>query len=275
MKKITVPTVKLLWSTPDPRRVVGIAGRMTYSAMDVNKLTENLGEEEIAKTVKAILERRHYSVLRHVSFMFSVSGVSRAFSHQLVRHAVGHAYEQRSQHYRTERNFSSVIPKVINEDEHIAGPYMEFMEQAQEMYDFLMSEGVTKDDARFVLPNAVETQLVWTANLEGLVNFIKARSCRVNTPEIMAVAIATRKIVVDLFPEMKNFLGPTCFTQGMCFEGPKFYSICNKPWKSPTVLWTPEFPLVIELVGIGGRITQMSTAKRVDKHEPFEVVNYP
>lgn len=273
MDKISIPKVNLLWSTPDPRRIVAIAGRMTYSAMDVNKLTENLKEEEIARTVKAILERRHYSVLRHVSFMFSVSGVSRAFSHQLVRHNIGHAYEQRSQHYRTEKDFASVIPETVNNID--PGPYMEFMESAQEMYDYLMARGIPKDDARFVLPNAVETQLVWTANLEGLVNFIKARACRVNTPEIMQVAVMVRKIVLEHFPEMKMFLGPTCFTQGVCFEGEKFYKQCNKPWASPAILWDPEFPKRIEFVGIGGQLHVLDTTRTFKIVKPFTPVNYP
>lgn len=249
LNKVKEPDVQLVWNTPDPRKVIAIAARMTYSAKPVNELMDKLKEEEIAKSVKAILERRHYSVLRHVSFMFTVSNVSRAFSHQLVRHTAGHAYEQRSQHYRTEKNPNVVVPKSLKskgvEESYVASAVVAFNE-----YEHMMDEGVPKDDARFILPNGIETQLVWTANLEALLNFIKARACRVNTPEIMSVAIKVRKIILEIIPEASEYMGPTCLTQGVCFEGDKFYKECNMPWKSPAVLWRPDFPKRIELISV-------------------------
>lgn len=279
MNKITTPKVALLWSTPEPREVVAIAGRMTYSSKAVEELAEGLKEKEIETTINAILERHHLSVLRHVVFMFSISGVSRAFSHQLVRHNIGHAYEQRSQHYRTEKDFNLIMPGTL--DPESEAEYIELAKRSQQFYDDAVARGVPKDDARFGLPNGVETMLVWTANLEALLNFVQARACRVNTPEIMQVAIMVRKIVLDHFPEMKRYLGPTCFTRGTCYEGKKFFEVCNKPWRSPTVLWTPRFPFEIELVGVGGSIKIIDTLADVDKKAgeikvtPFVPVNYP
>ncbi len=248
------PRIIRIWTTPDPRRVIAVAARMTYSNTPVDQLQDKLTEEEIDRSVKAILERRHYSVLRHVSFSFAVTGVGRAFSHQLVRHAAGHAYEQRSQHYRKEKDFDYVLPGTVE----FAGQqeaYADFMEWAQDFYDELMKSGVPKEDARQVLPNATETHLIWTANLEGIVNFVKARACRVNTEEIKQIASQVRREVLKDIPEMAKYLGPTCLTQGMCFEGEKFFKECNTPWQTPCVLWTPEFPKNIRLVGVGGEET--------------------
>ena len=250
-QKAVTPRIIRIWSTPDPRRVVAIAARMTYSNIPVDQLQDKLTDAEIDRSVKAILERRHYSVLRHVSFSFAVTGVGRAFSHQLVRHAAGHAYEQRSQHYRTEKDFDYVLPGTVE----LAGQqesYVDFMSWAQDYYDELMKAGVPKEDARQVLPNAVETHLIWTANLEGIVNFVKARACRVNTQEIKSIASLVRREVIKDIPEAAPYLGPTCLTQGVCYEGQKFFTACNKPWQTPTVLWTPEFPKKIQLVGVGG-----------------------
>jgi len=256
MGKKVAPKVIRIWSTPDPRRVIAIAARMTYSNIPVDQLQDKLNEDEIGRSVNAILERRHYSVLRHVSFSFAVTGVGRAFSHQLVRHAAGHAYEQRSQHYRTEKDFDFVLPGTVVQMGQ-QEPYEDFMEWAQDFYDELMKSGVPKEDARQVLPNATETHLIWTANLEGLVNFIKARACRVNTDEIKTIASMARKEILKDIPEMAKYLGPTCLTQGMCFEGKKFFTHCNMPWQTPTVLWTPEFPKKIELVGVGGEVAEV------------------
>lgn len=247
MKQITKPTVRLLWSTPEPRKIIALAARMTYSAMPVSQLAENLGEEEIVKSVNAILERRHYSVLRHVVFMFSIEGVSRAFSHQLVRHTAGFSYEMRSQHYRTDKNFNLVMPDLPDEAKEI---YVAEAECQQNAYDYMMELGVKKEDARFVLPNGCETNLVMTANLEAIVNLCKARSCRVNTAEILGFSLVVRRIVCQIIPEMKAYLGPTCWTTGICYEGSrKYYDQCRKPWK-PAVLWTSDFPTTIQHISV-------------------------
>lgn len=251
MEIVEQPKVTLVWNTPDPRRVIALAARMTYSSKDVSELGMGLEEPEIEKSVNAILERRHYSVLRHVSFMFAVEGVSRAFSHQLVRHHAGHDYEQRSQHYRKETGFRLVVPRM-NNDKSAKQLYKNNAMSAQHVYDLMIENGIPREDARFVLPNGVETQLVWTANLNALVNFVQQRACRMNTEEIMSVAIQVRRIVCGIIPEMQKYLGPTCLTQGICFEGEKFYKACNLPWRTPTVLWSDTFPAEATLVGVGG-----------------------
>jgi thymidylate synthase (FAD) len=254
MNKISRPTVRLLWCTPDPARVVAVAARMTYSRTPVSQLTDALSVGEITRSVNAILERRHLSVLRHVVFCFSVEGVSRALSHQLVRHTAGHSYEQRSQHYRTEVDPEYIEPETINEGSFADHLYGAAMESAENSYHLLMENGIPKEDARMVLPNAVETQLIWTANLEAILNFVQTRACRVNCSEIIHVAAQVRKIVVGEFPMMRSHLGPTCFTRGVCYEGDKFYSTCGKPWRSPTILWRPDFPRKMEVINTAGKL---------------------
>jgi len=245
MKAISQPVVKLVWHTPNPRRVIAIAARMTYSAKPVEQLSEDITEAETASSVRAILERHHWSVLRHVSFCFTVSGVSRALSHQLVRHAVGFAYEQRSQHYRVENDSSYIEPPTLS-----GNPvYEDAMGDANDAYRSLIAMGVPREDARMVLPSGIETQLVMTANAEAVLNLVKARACRVNTSEILSVAVQVRNIVKDIIPEMHGYLGPTCWSQGLCFEGHKYYKVCNRPWK-PAVLWSPEFPDKIEHISV-------------------------
>ena len=98
-----------------------------------------------------------------------------------------------------------------------------------------------------VLPNGVETVLVWTMNLEAAMNFCKARCCRLNNYEIKSVAAKVRRIIIEEFPEMIPHLGPTCWTQGMCFEGKKYHEQCQKPWRD-AVLWSPAFPTEIEVI---------------------------
>jgi len=247
----TVPKVRMLWNSPDPQKMIAIAARMCYSALPVSKLTEKLEPEEIDRMVKHILEVRHYSVLRHVIFSFTVEGVSRSFSHQFVRHHVGFDVEQRSQHYRRERQFAYNVPASVytaDENHIVDGPsaedmYVRHMKNSQVTYDDLISLGVDKSEARQVLPNACETQLVVTLNLNAAMNTLSQRSCRLNTPEILKVAIQMRRLIAGVIPEATPFLGPTCWSSGICYEGEKKYmKSCQRPWQSPTVLWSNDFP---------------------------------
>ena len=89
--------------------------------------------------------------------------------------------------------------------------------------------------------------------LEAIMNFVKARACRVNNYEILSIAVQVRKLVVAVFPEMAPFLGPPCWTTGICYEGDRFFKDCNKPWKSPCVLMTPDFPKQINMVNVRGQ----------------------
>lgn len=253
------PSVRLLWHTQDPQRMVALAARMCYSAKPVSQLAEDLQKEEIDRMVAHILAVRHYSVLRHVLFAFTVEGVSRSFSHQFVRHHVGVDVEQRSQHYRREKQFGYNLPDSVENCQAEEGEttaeemYVDHMESSQDLYDRLLTMGVDKSEARQVLPNACETQMVVTMNLNAVMNVVSQRACRLNTPEILQVAVQVRKLVGEAIPEAKAFLGPTCWSQGICFEGEKFFKACNLPWQSPTVLWAKDFPQRIRLVGVGGR----------------------
>ncbi len=256
-----LPMVRLLWHTQEPQKAIALAARMCYSALPVSKLAEALEKPEIDRMVAHILAVRHYSVLRHVVFAFTIEGVSRSFSHQFVRHHVGVDVEQRSQHYRREKQFGYNLPQSVIDtqhdpqqaDESAEELYINHMETSQTLYDTLLSMGVDKSEARQVLPNACETQMVVTMNLNAIMNVVSQRACRLNTPEILQVAVQIRRLVGEVLPEAKAFLGPTCWSQGICFEGDKFFKACNLPWQSPTVLWTKDFPQHIQLVGVGGK----------------------
>lgn len=246
-----IPKVRLLWSTPEPQRTIALAARMCYSALPVSELAEKLDQAEVDRMVRHILQVRHYSVLRHVLFMFAIEGVSRSFSHQFVRHHVGVDVEQRSQHYRRERDFDFNLPKSIDGSEEFNSLYVMHMKSSQILYDLMVGKGIDKAEARQVLPNACETQMVTTMNLEAVMNVLKARSCRLNTPEILQVAVQIRRIVGEKIPEALPFMGPTCWTSGICYEGErKYMKSCQRPWQSPTVLWDEAFPKKVVYVGL-------------------------
>ncbi len=101
---------------------------------------------------------------------------------------------------------------------------------AWESYKTLISTGIDREEARHRLPSGIETKLVITANLRQWMHFIKIRACVVNCQEIIVVSHKVRNSLLALMPYLEPHLGPTCQTQGVCFEGRKY---CHAPWKTP------------------------------------------
>ena len=146
--------VRLLSHTPEIERLVYTAARTCYSDMKPTEIWDNsLVQKEQALLVKKIVESGHHSVLEHVVFSFEVSGISRAASHQLVRHCLA-SYSQQSQRYVVARNgFSFVVPPSFAEHPELHQKYHTIMAQLHQWYTEFLDIGVKGEDARFILPN--------------------------------------------------------------------------------------------------------------------------
>ncbi len=168
-------------------------------------------------------------LLRHSFFTFLVDGISRACSHQLVRHRPA-SYSQQSQRYVAMENFPYVIPeslkgiKVNLEGKELT--FEELMEIIGKFYQGAVEMGVPKEDARFVLPNACTTRIVFTMNGEELVHFLRLRTCSRAQWEIREMAVKILKKLREKCPELFNKVGPNCYYLGYCTEGEK---TCGKP----------------------------------------------
>ncbi len=104
--------VKLLAHTPEPEKVVSMAAKLCYSKVGVEGIEENLTDEKIESFLKMLTDIGHESPLEHVSFTFGVEGISRACSHQIVRHRIA-SYSQQSQRYVKLDQFEYIIPPEI------------------------------------------------------------------------------------------------------------------------------------------------------------------
>ncbi|NPB04184.1 MAG: FAD-dependent thymidylate synthase [Thermotogae bacterium] len=168
-------------------------------------------------------------LLRHATFTFLVDGISRACSHQLVRHRPA-SYSQQSQRYVAMKNFPFVEPETVRgvkvELEGKEMGFKELMELVGKFYEGLVEKGVPKEDARFVLPNACTTRIVFTMNGEELVHFLRLRTCSRAQWEIREVAVEMLKILREKFPGLFDGVGPNCYYLGYCTEGKK---TCGRP----------------------------------------------
>lgn len=209
--------VELLTHTPEPERVVAAAARLCYSDASIEEL---MGREktEQEKLLRKILELGHFSVLEHASFTFGVEGISRACSHQLVRHRLA-SYSQQSQRYVSHaERFDAVTPPSIAGTPELREKYDALLNELHRHYREFMEAGVPAEDARFVLPNAATTKIVITMNARELQHFFHLRCCRRAQWEIRDMATRMLRLVRRAAPLLFATAGPGCL-DGACPEG--------------------------------------------------------
>ncbi len=209
--------VRLLSHTPDPERTVALAARLCYSARGVEGLARDLGPDEVGSLLDKLVSMGHFSALEHASFTFGVEGVSRACSHQLVRHRLA-SYSQQSQRYVRLDEPRVVVPPTVADDPERAARFRQAVEGVWALYRELVEAGVPAEDARYLLPNACETKLVVTMNARELRHVFALRLCRRAQWEIRDLVREMLRAVVPVAPRLFRGAGPGCL-RGPCPEG--------------------------------------------------------
>jgi thymidylate synthase (FAD) len=209
--------VVLLAMSPDPEVAVATAARNCYSPRNVEQIAEGWTPEAVKKMVSRVRDAGHLSTFEHNMFTFGVSGVSRALTHQLVRHR-HMSYEQKSQRYiQIKGVFEYITPPSIAARPAIKDKYDKMMESIADFYAEAIKAEVPAEDARFILPNAAETQIVITANARALLDFFTLRSCNNAQWEIRELAFAMLRLSKRAAPELFRKAGATC-VRGYCNE---------------------------------------------------------
>lgn len=209
--------VQLLTHTPDPEAVVAAAARLCYSPSSIDQLLEK-SRVDRDDLLRKILSLGHTSVLEHANFTFGIEGISRACSHQLVRHRLA-SYAQQSQRYVSHRErFAAVTPPSIEQRPELLQRYQALLDEIHGVYRQLIDAGVPAEDARFVLPNAAQTKLVLSMNARELLHFFNLRCCRRAQWEIRAMAKEMLRQLRPVAPLIFATAGPGCL-QGACPEG--------------------------------------------------------
>jgi len=210
--------VILLSYTPNPDQLVAAAARLCYSPVGADQLQETMTPKQVKKLVDDLLEMGHESPIEHVNFTFAIEGVSRALSHQLVRHRIA-SYSQQSQRYVSEKAFDYIIPPSIANQPEAEEVFLRQMQIIQDSYNQMLAWGIPKEDARYLLPNACETKLVMTMNARSLYNFFTKRLCMRAQWEIRQMAELMRNELLQVSPLLFSRTGPVCEREGYCPEG--------------------------------------------------------
>lgn len=168
--------------------------------------------------VKHLYKNGHLSVFEHISFTFLIEGISRACSHQLVRHRHC-SFTQRSQRYCSEDGFKATIPPSVIK-KYMRCEYGTLLDEIEDRYERLQEQGIPNEDARYVLPNACHTSLYMTCNLSELIHICNERLCSRAQWEIREMV----QEMVNLVPEELRFmLVPKCKSGRIICNSP-----CNK-----------------------------------------------
>lgn len=215
----------LLRYTEKPEKMVAVAARLCYSPVGVDELMEKLSDEEVNKLVRFVVKSGHLSTTEHINFTFAIEGVSRALTHQLVRHRVA-SYNQQSQRYvKFKDKFEYITPASIENNTDARKKYNDLVLGIHNLYKELLDSGIEAEDARYILPNASETKIIVTMNGRELLHFFTVRCCNRAQWEIRELAINMLKQVKRVAPVVFEKAGPNCLRMP-CPEG-KFK--CDDP----------------------------------------------
>lgn len=211
--------VRLLAYTPEPEKVIATAARICYSnKADIETIAEDFTDEEISSFIRQLISTSHHSVLEHSSFTFGIEGISRNCSHEIVRHRIA-SYSQRSQRYCAEGECEFVYPSGYQTSEKAEEVFEASLANSKQDYKDLISEGVSKETARYVLPNATVTRMIVTMNARELLHFFALRSCSRALPEMQQLANLMIAEVKTVAPVLFEKAGPSCVQLGYCPEG--------------------------------------------------------
>ncbi len=227
--------VKLLEMSQNAIALIYAACRQCYSEKfsgDVF-LDEAITLQKQEAFVKGIVASGHQSPLEHVKFTFAIEGVSRALTHQLVRHRLA-SYSMQSQRYVKEKDFDYILPPEIERNPEAKKEFEKLMAVIQQSYTKLLtllgqdnlSGESANQDVRFVLPQAAETKIVVTMNCRELLHFFEHRCCSRAQWEIRQLANKMLAICVEKLPAVFADAGAKCDALGYCPEGEKF--CCGK-----------------------------------------------
>ena len=213
--------VKVKWATPNPGEEIREA--LTNTMADLTIIENESIKEVSTKLLRFLFTAEHDSVLEHAVISFMIHGASRSWLAQITRHRMA-SMTSSSQHYQDYRDYPFVVHEDMVNKEQARKAFIDSLTR----YTILQQQGIPKEEARQVLPNAMAVNFKWTINARSLYNFMRLRMCLRNTTEIRIFCDKIFPLVQQWWPEYAAILGPPCYTNGKCNQG---FMTCGKNFK--------------------------------------------
>ena len=213
------PEVKLISKPNNLLKTIYTACRTCYSAdTPINIYDTADDEEKMLKLISRVISSGHYSTIEHIQITFAISNVSRACTHQLVRHR-HMSFSQKSQRYVKEKGqFDYIIPPTIEKNPELKEKFEQFMSDISNKYQEFVEAGIPAEDARFVLPNATASSMVASLNLREMIHLANLRLCSRAQYEIRTLVKMMCDELSKQEPWLKDYLVPKCVRLGFCDE---------------------------------------------------------
>ncbi len=213
--------VKLISKPENMLKTIYTACRTCYSAdspLNIYECENTQDNEKMLKLINRVISSGHFSTIEHIQVSFAISNISRACSHQLVRHR-HMSFSQKSQRYVKEKEqFEYIVPDTIEANTELKDKFDNFMSEISKFYIELTESGIPAEDARAVLPNAAATSMVASLNLRELIHLANLRLCTRAQKEIRILVKRMCETLTAQEPWLKDYLVPKCERLGYCDE---------------------------------------------------------
>jgi thymidylate synthase (FAD) len=188
--------IELMSITPDAEDVIEKACRTCYLSFhryDPPKSTQEL--------IKKVIRKGHHSVLEHATATFRIKGGSRVFTHEMVRHRLMSPSQesQRYVEYGKTKEYEFVIPPSV-EQTRFKDNFKEKALEMEKLYSDMVKEGIPKEDARYILPNATVSEIVVSANYRELRHIFEVRCHPRAHWEIREICLEMLRIMKEKAP---------------------------------------------------------------------------
>ena len=175
-------------------------------------------KKKMLKLIERVISSGHYSTIEHIQVSFAISNVSRACTHQFVRHRHV-SFSQKSQRYVKEKGqFDYIVPPTVAKNPELLAKYEDFMAKTADFYSEMTEAGIPAEDARFVLPNAAASSMVASLNLRELIHIANIRLCTRAQYEIRVMVKMMCEELLKEEPWLVPYLVPKCERLGYCDE---------------------------------------------------------
>ena len=213
------PVVNLISKPENMLKTIYTACRTCYSALSPYEIYNSTDDEEkMLSLIERVISSGHYSTIEHIQVTFAISNVSRACTHQLVRHR-HMSFSQKSQRYVKEKGqFDYIIPPTILKNEELKSKFVDFMGEISKLYCEFTEAGIPAEDARAVLPNAAASSIVASLNLREMIHLANLRLCTRAQYEIRTMIKIMCDELIKEEPWLKSYLVPKCERLGYCDE---------------------------------------------------------
>jgi len=224
------PRVFLLHAPFDPLGLLAIDMRMyrgdpVYNRDDITDEERRWAWGELSKTALN-------TPFEGVNLKFMIEGVTRSFTHQMVRQRVGAYYVQESLRFAVKRGLAQEVampPSIANDTDTIKKIWTSMIEEIDKTYNMLINAGVPAEDARGLLPHATTTRIIYNTNLRALFEHAGNRLCTQAQFEWRSVFMGIMKAIKDygrgsrynwqwrLIAEPRAYtFTPICYRLGHC-----------------------------------------------------------